>query len=250
MALLRFLYTLYAYGVGVPVIGLFLLLEFLLAYRYHARTHRYFVINRFCCILLYRVLLLRATVHGREHLPVKCGSIYISNHQSLIDIPLIYQLIPEPFSFIFKKELLRVPLFGKHLQHHDHIAIDRASPMDLEVLEQKIIAFLAQGQHVAIFPEGTRSTTGQLQGFKRGAFRLALLSGAPLVPIYIHGSGKFKPKNRSSAWPVRVQVFVGPPLPVEKLSKNDPTLRQRSIELTQQAEDLLRQMETQAQSSA
>jgi 1-acyl-sn-glycerol-3-phosphate acyltransferase len=247
MLLLRLLYTVYAYAGGVCVLALFMIFSFFLTHKHNARSEPYFKLCRFFCRLFYGVLLLRVQIKGAEHLHTGGGAVYIANHQSWVDIPLLYLIIPGPFSYIFKKELLKIPWFGWHIKHHDHLSIDRQFPDEMLALEKKICAFLAAGKHVAIYPEGTRSPDGKLQSFKRGSFRLALLSGAPIVPIYIQDSARYKRKHERTARPVKIHVTVGPPIAVPACDAAAPDLRQRSIDLTQQVEDVMRQMETRAQ---
>ena len=112
----------------------------------------------------------------------------MSNHQSLYDIPVMFDVIGANIRMITKKELFRVPLFGNALAAGGFIAIDRsdrhAAVRSLRVARD----LLASGTHVWIAPEGTRSRTGRLLPFKKGAFYLAFEAGLPILPVTLVGT--------------------------------------------------------------
>lgn len=144
---------------------------------------------------------IRLHVSGREHMLPHETYLVMSNHQSLYDIPVLFQVVGPNVRMITKEELFRVPIFGKALAAGGFISIDRSNRhAAIRSLEQAQ-ALLASGTHVWIAPEGTRSKTGQLLPFKKGAFYLALEAGLPILPVTVSGTRDALPAKglRSSA---------------------------------------------------
>lgn len=144
---------------------------------------------------------IRLHVSGREHMLPHETYLVMSNHQSLYDIPVLFQVVGPNVRMITKEELFRVPIFGKALAAGGFISIDRSNRhAAIRSLEQAQ-ALLASGTHVWIAPEGTRSKTGRLLPFKKGAFYLALEAGLPILPVTVSGTRDALPAKglRSSA---------------------------------------------------
>ncbi len=154
---------------------------------------------------------IRLHVTGREHMLPHETYLVMSNHQSLYDIPVLFQVIGPNVRMITKEELFRVPIFGKALAAGGFISIDRSNRhAAIRSLEQAQ-ALLASGTHVWIAPEGTRSKTGHLLPFKKGAFYLALEAGLPILPVTLSGTRDALPAKglRSSAGAdVRVTIHA------------------------------------------
>jgi 1-acyl-sn-glycerol-3-phosphate acyltransferase len=128
------------------------------------------------------------SVAGREHLRPNETYLVMSNHQSLYDIPVLFFVIGPNVRMVTKKELFRVPVFGGALEAAGFISIDR-SDRDRAIRSlDEARALLAGGTHVWIAPEGTRSRTGQLLPFKKGAFYLAFEAGLPILPVTLKGT--------------------------------------------------------------
>ncbi len=131
---------------------------------------------------------LTVNVTGREHLRPHETYLVMSNHQSLYDIPVLFHVIGPNVRMVTKKELFRVPVFGGALAAAGFISIDR-SDRDRAIRSlDEARALLASGTHVWIAPEGTRSRTGQLLPFKKGAFYLAFEAGLPILPVTLRGT--------------------------------------------------------------
>ncbi len=153
---------------------------------------------------------------GLSRLDPNRNYIFIANHQSNIDIPVLVQSLKRfQLRWLAKKELLRVPFFGWAMRASKHITVDRDDHLNaltsLRVARERIEA----GISIVIFPEGRRSTSGSLLPFKKGGFLLAVKAGVSVVPVTINGSGKLLPVG---AWRLRrgtVEVVVGEPLPVD-----------------------------------
>ena len=155
-------------------------------------------------------------VKGLDGLDPQRQYLFVVNHQSNIDIPVLVQaLLNFQLRWIAKKELLWVPFFGWAMWAAKHISVDRDDSLSalksLDLAKRRIAA----GISVVIFPEGTRSSDGKLLPFKRGGFLLAMKTKTPIVPVTINGTGKLLPKGD---WRIRrgaVQVHIGAPLAVE-----------------------------------
>jgi 1-acyl-sn-glycerol-3-phosphate acyltransferase len=175
-----------------------------------------------------RVLLgIRVRVTGYEHLPVGQTSpaILLVKHQSTLETFLIPTLMPHPLAYVFKKELLSVPFFGWAIGRLDMIHIDRsqrAQAFNKVVAQGKRL--LAQGTWIIMFPEGTRIPRGQKGQYKSGGTRLAVETGAPVIPIAVT-SGKVWPRKAFVKRPGVVDVSIGPPIPSDG-RQSDELMRQ------------------------
>ena len=163
-----------------------------------------------------RVLLgIQVRVHGMENLPIGTTSpaILLSKHQSTLETFLLPTLMPHPLAYVFKKELLYVPFFGWAMGRLDMIHIDRsqrAQAFNKVVAQGKEL--LAQGIWIIMFPEGTRIPRGQKGQYKAGGTRLAIATGAPVIPIAVT-SAKCWPRKAFVKMPGTVDVSIGKPIP-------------------------------------
>jgi 1-acyl-sn-glycerol-3-phosphate acyltransferase len=127
-------------------------------------------------------------VSGREHQRPNETYLVMSNHQSLYDIPVLFDVVGPNIRMITKKELFKVPIFGGALAAAGFIRIDRSNRNEAIRSLQRASDLLASGTHVWIAPEGTRSRSGKLLPFKKGAFYLALAAGLPILPVTLRGT--------------------------------------------------------------
>lgn len=153
----------------------------------------------------------RIRVSGLEHLP-EGGAILVSNHQSLVDIPLFLAALPRQVRFLAKRELGRIPLFGSAMKKSGNLFIDREDPRDAVKLVREATERMERGQLVVIYPEGTRSRDGTIGEFKPGAFYLARKTEAPLLPVYIDGGRKALPRGSLLFRPSVLVMRVLPPV--------------------------------------
>ncbi|MFA6430977.1 MAG: lysophospholipid acyltransferase family protein [Candidatus Margulisiibacteriota bacterium] len=156
------------------------------------------------------------SVRGIENLPKNESVIYASNHQGAADILILLAVLPENFTFIIKKELFDIPLFGWYLRAAGYISIDRGSRRGAVEMINNSIKRLKEGGSILVFPEGTRSPDGKLQEFKRGSLLLAYKAGVRVVPIAIDGSYYILPKKSRLINPVPVKVSIGEPFSLDK----------------------------------
>ena len=149
--------------------------------------------------------------------------VFMANHQSNIDIPVLVQaLAPFQLRWMAKRELLRIPFFGWALWASKHVVVNRARRMEAAATVANACDKLANGVSVVVFPEGTRSADGGLLPFKRGGFRLAEKAGVPVVPVTINGSGALMGRGDWRLRSGRVEVVIGAAVP-----PGDPADRSR-----------------------
>jgi 1-acyl-sn-glycerol-3-phosphate acyltransferase len=157
---------------------------------------------------------LRVTVKGQEKLDFGTTYVYVSNHASLLDIPVVVARIPDQIRIVYKKELEAIPVFGWGLKWGSYIAMDRSNRAEAMKSIETAARRIRHGASVLLFAEGTRTRDGKLQAFKRGAFNLAVRSGVPVVPLTINGTFAILPKHSISARPGRVELVLASPIPV------------------------------------
>jgi 1-acyl-sn-glycerol-3-phosphate acyltransferase len=163
-----------------------------------------------------RVLMgIRYQVQGQENLPVgeTSPAILLVKHQSTYETFLMPAIMPHPLAYVFKKELLYVPFFGWSIGSLDMIHIDRSQRAKAfaKVVEQGQ-ALLDRGVWVIMFPEGTRIPRGERGSYKTGGTRLAIATGAPVIPIAVT-SAKCWPRKAFIKTPGVVDVSIGKPIP-------------------------------------
>jgi len=164
---------------------------------------------------------LKIDVNGTENIPFGTPAIYVSNHQSNFDIPIIYSGLPVTFNWLAKKELFQVPLFGHAMKRSGCIPIDRSNRRTTMLSIIAAAQQIKDGASVIIFPEGTRSPDGRLQEFKKGALLIAAKAQVPVVPIAIHGSYQVLPKDRWRIEPGKLKLDILPPIPTADLKTSD-----------------------------
>ena len=164
---------------------------------------------------------LKIQIQGTENILHDSPAIYVSNHQSNFDIPIIFAGLPIQFRWMAKQELFRVPLFGLAMKRSGIIPIDRSNRH--KAMHSIIVAAqrIKDGASVIIFPEGTRTPDGQLQEFKKGALLIAAKAQVPVVPIAIHGSYQIQPKDRWRINDGSLKLEFLPPIATEGLKSSD-----------------------------
>lgn len=155
-------------------------------------------------------LLFRIEGRGVAHVPAAGPLLVVANHVSVLDPPLVGGVSPRPLCFLAKAELFEVPLFGRFI-HALNARPVRREGSDARAL-RTALRLLEAGRALLIFPEGTRGEEGVVREGRPGAGMLAVMSGAPVVPAYIAGSGRALPKGRVLPRPAKVRVTFGPPL--------------------------------------
>lgn len=164
---------------------------------------------------------VRLHVEGEGRLEPARPYVFMSNHQSLFDIPALLASVPVECRFMAKRSLFRIPVFGWALASIGFIPVDRGDRRRAGQSFAEAMRRLGAGVSVLLFPEETRSETGELLPFKRGGFLLALKSGLPIVPVGISGTLAVQRKGRLAIRPGRVHVRFGEAISVESLGIRD-----------------------------
>jgi 1-acyl-sn-glycerol-3-phosphate acyltransferase len=159
---------------------------------------------------------VRADVHGIERLTPGRTYIFVSNHQSIYDIPILFWHLPWQLRIIAKASLGGFPFLGWHLSRTGHLLVDRKHPDPMGILK-RWKGLVSKGLSLIVFPEGTRSADGTVGRFKGGSFLLAIQAGLPLVPISVSGSRHVMLKGRLMTCPGQVRVVVHEPIITEGL---------------------------------
>ena len=151
------------------------------------------------------------TVEGLERIVAGKTYVFVANHQSIYDIPVLFWSIPFQLRIIAKESLGRFPVLGPHLKRTGHMLVDRSHP-DKSRIFGWASRLTANGLSLIIFPEGTRSRTGRLGKFKGGSIMLAMQAGLPLVPISVVGSRHVMKKGELTTRPGHVTLIVHDPI--------------------------------------
>lgn len=161
-------------------------------------------------------------VRGLEHIAPEGPQVIACNHQSFFDMLALLAVLPVRVRFVAKKELFRVPFFGWAIRVLGYVRLDRQNlKQAFAAYELAAKALVEQRMHVVVFPEGTRSRTGELQPFKKGPSVLAIAAGVTVVPCYCAGTFGILPKGSILVRPRPVQVLFGPPLDAAGLTYDD-----------------------------
>jgi len=155
---------------------------------------------------------IRVTVKGLSNLKPGRSYIYMANHMSNADIPVLQAYLPVQFRWLAKAELYKIPIFGYAMKRAGYISIDRSDRKSAIESLNKAVKIIRDGISVIIFPEGTRSRTNNVQPFKKGGFFLAVDSGVPIIPIIIHGTGRIMPKKQMLIKPGNVTIEISKPI--------------------------------------
>jgi 1-acyl-sn-glycerol-3-phosphate acyltransferase len=160
-------------------------------------------------------------VEGIERVPRDRPVVYASNHSSMFDIWALSAVLPGSTRFLAKQELTRVPLIGRAMLVAGHISIDREHKKQAFEAYARAAETIRRGFSAIVFPEGTRSRTGELLPFKNAPFALAIAAQAPVVPVYVHNTFQILPKGNYFLRPRPIRVLIGTPIPTEGLSSDD-----------------------------
>lgn len=200
---------------------------------------RVYRISQFWTWAILRAGGVSLKVSGLEHLDPSRQYVFMVNHQSNIDIPVLIQSLSNfQLRWLAKKELLWVPFFGWAMWAAKHIAVDRSDRASALKSLKRAKQRIAAGISVVVFPEGTRSRDGRLLPFKRGGFLLAVQSGAPIVPVTINGSGALLPAGQWRLRPGTIEVTVGKAISVDGFRAGK--LRELADQVRQAISDHLR----------
>ncbi len=155
---------------------------------------------------------IRYEIHGKENIELSKPYIYIFNHRSFLDAPIIPLSIPQEVRAIGKKELSKIPIFGAVVGKLA-IWVDRSNPESRRESLEKLMKILNSGISVVVAPEGTRNDTGEtLLPFQKGAFRLSIETRIPILPMAVIGADKIMKRGSFLLCPGKVRIYFSSPM--------------------------------------
>ena len=163
----------------------------------------------------------RIKITGGEHIPKDETVLFISNHQSYFDLGIFLGLIDKPKAYIAKDSLKKAPVLSGWMDHMGCVFIQRDNIKQSAAAILEGIRRLEEGYSMVVFPEGTRSKSGQMGEFKAGAFKLATKTQVPIIPVTINGTYKIMEANHNKIKPADVLVKIHPPVETKNLSREE-----------------------------
>ncbi len=157
---------------------------------------------------------MTVTVEGSENMEPGQSYVITANHQSLYDIYALYGWLNRDFKWVMKKELERVPVLGFACKALGHIFIDRSDSKHAIMTINHAKSKITDGVSVVFFPEGSRSEDGSIGPFKKGAFKMAVDLGIPILPVTLNGTRNILPKGSIDLLPGDVSMIIHKPIPV------------------------------------
>ena len=173
--------------------------------------------ERFWAWTLMKISGTRLEISGQENLPRDETVVYMPNHQSDLDWPILFRVIPGQYLFLAKKELFDTPVFGAYMRLQEYIPIERSNIRKSYRTYQTIMTLIKSGNSIVIFPEGTRSFNDNLGKFKPSSFSILQETNVRVVPICIDGSTNIQRKGSKSISPGTVKVTILPPVSFDDL---------------------------------
>jgi 1-acyl-sn-glycerol-3-phosphate acyltransferase len=164
---------------------------------------------------------VNVVIEGLDRLDPARNYIFMANHVSNIDPPILVPIIPRRTSVLVKRELFRIPILGYAMRLGDLVAVDRANREAAVDSVRRAVEVLKRGLNMVIFPEGTRSRDGRMLPFKKGPFYLALDSGVPVVPVSMVNTFQIWPKGHFYIKPLTARVVFHEPLNPQDFATRD-----------------------------
>ena len=219
--MIRALIMLAFWGVSILIAGPPLLLYALIS----GDINPLYNISNRLAITGVRLVGVRVEVRGMEKLEAGRNYIFMANHTSNLDPPVLLPTIPGRCSVLVKKELFRIPILGTGMKMAALVPVDRSNREAAIESVNAATAVLRQGLHMLIFPEGTRSRDGRLLPFKKGPFHLAIDAGVFIVPVTLLGTYELWPKNAFALRPGTVAVVFHQPIDPRSYADRDSLMK-------------------------
>lgn len=183
-----------------------------------------FYLGILCVRIAMAIVGIRVVVTGREHIQPHRATLYCVNHASNVEPPILFAALREltpGLKVVYKAVLHRLPILGRGFDVVGFVPIERENRERATQAIDKGVEAVRAGHSLLMFPEGTRSRTGELLPFKRGAFVLAIKGGVPVVPMAIYGADRAMRKGSPLIWPTLVRVHLGAPVETTGLGLDD-----------------------------
>lgn len=173
----------------------------------------------------------KVKVIGSENIPKDKACLFVVNHQSAFDIPLVLGFVDKPMGIIAKKEIEKIPIMSYWMKQMHCIFMDRLNIRESIKSINEGIEILKSGYSLAIFPEGTRGNGEILGEFKKGSIRLGIKSDVPIIPIAINGTRKIWEYNNLVIKPADVSITICSPIYAKDLTKQEQNVLSEKIKL-------------------
>lgn len=172
----------------------------------------------------------RVIVEGRDRLDSDRSYYFVGNHQSALDIPILMLATGGDLRFMAKDTLFKLPVMGPAMRRCGYVPIDRSNARHtFRALQAALARMKDDPVSFAVFPEGTRTSDGRLLPFRRGALKIGLLSGMPVVPFTIDGAWRVNDRSRFDIRPGPIRIVFHDPISVQKLAEMDSTQLQKVV---------------------
>lgn len=208
----QWIYTAYSallFVILMLIFGLFVLIPLLISQKGDKISY---VFIRLWAGIWAKLSGVKFEVHGLEHIDRSKPYVYIFNHRSFIDAPMIPLVIPQEVRSIGKKELSKIPVFGTVIGRLA-VWVDRSDAESRRVSLEKLVKFLNQGSSIVVAPEGTRNDSDEvLLPFQKGAFRLSIETGIPILPMAVIGADQIMKRGSLLLSPGKVEVYFSSPI--------------------------------------
>ncbi len=208
-------------AIAVPLFWLYTMIIsalFILVMTLRLRRAGEFVVQLWSRVFLW-VPPVSYTVKGTENVTPGTQYFFLANHLSNFDIPLLFRAIPTPIRYLAKKELYKIPVFAQALKVAGIVKIDRgAGATSYAAINEGVARAKANGYSLIVFPEGTRSRDGELHPFKKGAFRMAISTGLPVVPVTVNGTWEVWPPGSKLFYRGHADVVIHEPIETSHLT--------------------------------
>jgi 1-acyl-sn-glycerol-3-phosphate acyltransferase len=179
--------------------------------------------------MIVRTVGVKVHVHGAENIRAGESYVFLSTHQSYMDIPVMLGYLPAQLRIAAKREVFRIPFLGWHMRRGGHISINRGSTAEAVASLRRAAQEIQPGVSAFLFPEGTRTRDGSLQPFKKGGFKFALQTRLPVVPVTIKGTRQVLPRDSLVFRPGPVQMYLDAPIPTAPLDDRDLPALMRQV---------------------
>jgi 1-acyl-sn-glycerol-3-phosphate acyltransferase len=238
MIIIKFIHTIIFYLIAVItfIVGTLLTIPFAVIAREHHKVFQFSA--RAWARMLMFISGAKITVSGMDKIPKEGGLIFASNHQGALDILILLAFLPRYFRFVAKSNLFKIPLFGWYMSVAGYVPIEREVSASAHRTIGSVSDVLSSGDCILMFPEGTRSNTGELGDFKRGSLMAAFSSGASVIPVAISGSYKMMPKKTYLINVVPISIKFGQPMSFKKYLGSKPSKNDYEIELKRLREEI------------
>lgn len=234
---MKYLYRTYQLLIALPLIAIYTVITSLIVIIGCSLGNGHFwgyYPGKWWAQFIIRILMLPVKVEGRENLVKGQSYVFVANHQGAFDIFLIYGFLCRNFKWMMKRQLRQMPFVGKACEAAHHIFVDKRGASKIRATYDSARQTLQGGMSLVVFPEGARTFTGHMGGFKRGAFMLADDIELPVVPLTINGSFDVMPRTHDMKWviwhPLRLTIHK-PIQPIGKGADNIKYLEEESYKV-------------------